>query len=281
MGSTEQSSQGRQTTTTKPWEPTTKPLQRVINRVESEIPNTKTTATEQGAFNTLTANANAGNPFTDQTMNLANNLFAGGAADANLADYNRRLSPFADGQMMGPDGSNPQLKSYLDTIGNDVSNRVNSMFAGAGRDMSGANQGQLARGLAEGMAPVLAQQYNTDIGRRFDAANSLYGAGNTTDQMKMQYGMSGIDVGNKALEARDSGANRLLDIEGMKRNLPIGNLGNISGLLTPLAQLGGRSNTNSVQSSVTTPPIGMQIAQVGTGLLSATKAPNAGWGGGK
>ncbi len=67
----------------------------------------------------------------------------------------------------------------------------------------------------------------------------------------------------------------------MKRNLPLGNLGNISGLLTPLAQLGGRSNTNSVQQSVTTPPIGMQVAQVGTGLLNATKAPTAGWGGGK
>ena len=66
------------------------------------------------------------------------------------------------------------------TITSDISNQVNSEFAGAGRDLSGLNQQTLARGLSQGLAAPLLGQYNTDVQNQLAAANSLYGAGNTT-----------------------------------------------------------------------------------------------------
>ncbi len=42
------------------------------------------------------------------------------------------------------------------------------------------NTQTLARGIAQGEAPVLANEYDTARGQQINAINSLYGAGNTT-----------------------------------------------------------------------------------------------------
>lgn len=284
MGSTEQEQKSR--TKTDPWKPTVPTLTNLVGQINGQTGNTAVTGNENAALDTLTQNAQAGNPYAPQIGNLASDLFAGGvdrsgtASDAYSA-YKDQLSPFATAQHYGPDG-NPGLKGYLDTISNDVQNRVNGMFAGAGRDFSGANLNSLARGIAEGTAPILAQQYNTDVGRQFDAANSLYGAGNTTtgllsglDQTRLGNRQTGIGVGQDALNARDSGANQLLNVEQQRRSLPLTNIGNLESLITPLAQLGGTQKSHT--TGEVTPPLGMQLVQA-YGIMNGRGG--SGWGGG-
>jgi hypothetical protein len=278
MGSTEQTQQQTGKTSQDPWKFAIPGLKNLIGQINGQMGNTGPTQNENNAFDQLTKNAQAGNPFTGDMMSFAKNLFSGGngAVDKAYQDYQKRLSPYANGDNLGPNG-NPMLKSYLDTNANDISGRVNGMFAAAGRDFSGANVNSLSRGITEGNAPILAGQYNTDVGRQFDAASSLYNGANTTQQLKTNMGMQGIGVGQQALQARDSGANQMLAIEAQRRGLPLQNIGNLSSLLTPLAQLGGKGTSSSYGSSTTTPPIGMQLVQA----ASALKAPGAGWGGGK
>ena len=69
--------------------------------------------------------------------------------------------------------ANSGLKPYLDSIAADTTQQVNGMFAGAGRDFSGMNMQTLARGIMQGQAPVVAQQYNQDKQNQIGAANAL------------------------------------------------------------------------------------------------------------
>jgi hypothetical protein len=77
-------------------------------------------------------------------------------------------------------GNNPALKAQIDQITTDATNQTNGAWAAAGRDGSPGNSQALGRGIASGVAPVLAAQYNTDVNNALGAATSLYGAGNTT-----------------------------------------------------------------------------------------------------
>lgn len=268
MGSTTQSGSTQQQS--EPWGPTQGLLKDMLGQIGNYSGNTGINPNENKAFNQLSNNAQKGNPFTGDMFGLANRLFAGGTdrtgmATNSLNAYRNQLGGYARGEHFGPEG-NPQLKGYLDTIGNDVSSRVNGQFAAAGRDMSGMNQQTLARGMAEGMAPVLANQYNQDVQTQMGAANNLYGAGNSTtgllaglDQQKLGNQMAGIGVGNQALEARNYGANQTLSVEQMRRNLPLNNIQNILGMLKPVAGLGG--SQTAITNQTMTPPIAMQAIQ--------------------
>ena len=88
-----------------------------------------------------------------------------------------QLTPYANGSMIG---NNPALQAQLAQIANDTTNQVNSAVRRGRPRIFGANQQALARGIAQGEAPVIAGQYNQDVANQLNAANSLYGAQNTT-----------------------------------------------------------------------------------------------------
>jgi hypothetical protein len=191
-------------------------------------------------------------------------LLSGGGAQANdsgissaLTDYKGLLTPYANGSMIG---NNTALQGQLDTISNDVQNRVNSMFAGAGRDLSGMNQQTLARGIAEGTAPVIASQYNTDTDRALNAANSVYGAENNTygllnsnQQQANTNAVTGIDVGSKALDAQNYGPMQTLAIEAQRRGIPLETLQTLLGTVSPVGQAFGTTNGTGTSTQQSNP----------------------------
>lgn len=279
------------TSSTTPYGAAQGSIDTILGKLGGQIGNAGINSIEKGAFDTLTANANAGNPYAGAIGDLATGLLSGGGAKDQAGNiqsaydqYKGILTPFATGANTGP-GGNPALKGYLDTISNDVSSRVNGMFAGAGRDLSGANLNSLARGIAEGTAPVLAAQYNTDIQNQLGAASSLYGAGNTTagllsglNQQDLANKQAGIDASASALAARDSAANQLLSIESAKRQLPIQNYGGLLNLIAPIGQAFATTNqqqTTTQKEDPTRAIIGAGIA--GLGLLTGN--PMAALGG--
>ena len=257
MGSSTKTTNSTQQTA--PYEPAKAGIDSLLGRLNSQIPNAELTGTETGALNTLAGNAAAGNPYANSIGDLASQLLAGGGAmdqsgqlQGGLDAYRQQLNPYASGSMVG---NNAALQNQLDTVANDVSGRVNSMFVGGGRSFSGANLNSLARGIMEGSAPILANQYNQDVANQLNAAGQLYGAGNTTSgllgglrQQDLQNRSAGIDASTAALQSRDSAANRALEVEAMRRNLPVQNYSSLLGTSAPVGQARGKTSGTQTTS---------------------------------
>ena len=251
---------GQSTTTqtqqsqTAPWQAAQPLLQGILSQAGGALGNTGLTGAETGALDKLKQNAAQGNPYAGQIGSYATSLFNGGGATAqapavqgNLQTLQGYLTPYANGSMIG---NNPALNAQLAQIQTDVGNSVNGQFAAAGRDFSGANQMAYGRGVAAGEAPVIAAQYNQDVSNQMAAANSLYGAGNTTANtlagMQQQYLANqgqGVTAAQSALDAQNHGANATLAEEAQRRGIPVQALGLLAQIGTPIGQLGQQSNS--------------------------------------
>jgi hypothetical protein len=257
MGGTSTTTQ-QQNSSTAPWAPASGALTGILGSLGSLAPGAGSlSGAQSNALNTIEANAAAGNPYAAPTANLATRLLNGGGAQnndaaisGNLANYQGLLTPFAAGSMVG---MNPALQSQLDTLRSDVTNQVNSQFAAAGRDGSPGNLQALGRGIAQAEAPVIASQYNTDIGNQLNAAQNLYGAGNTSYGLLNQNqaaananAQAGVGVGTQALDAQNYGANAILAAEAQRQGIPVSQLTTLLGAISPVAQaFGTQSGTTN------------------------------------
>ena len=279
-GTSKQESTTNQQSTTAPWLAAQPTLQGILGQINTGLSSSGgITGTENDALSRLTANAGNAGQYGAQINSLVSDLFGGGGANnqagnisGNLADYQRRLNPIADGQNIGPDG-NPALKGYLDTIANDVQTRVNGMFAGAGRDLSGANQGSLARGIASGQAPVLAAQYNTDVGNMRSAADSLYGAGNQSagllaglNQQGLMNRQAGVGLSNAANDQFNNAQKQVLEAEALRRGIPIQALGLLANIGIPIAGLGSQSSGTGTTKGTNQMSGAQQFATITQGI---------------
>lgn len=263
--------------TTNPWEPAQPALKNILGGVADVSPNL--TPTETGAFSSLTANAQAGNPYAGQIGNLATDLLGGGPDRTGLVNdaysqYRTAMDPTARGDFLDPN-KNPWFGQVTNTIGNDVQNRVNAMYAGAGRDPGGAGTyGQtIGRGVAEGVAPVFANAYQNERANQLAGINGLFGAGGATagllsglDQTALGNRQAGIGASNAALQAQNYGPSQLLAIEAQKRGIPLGILQQMTGIAAPIAGLGGQSTGTSTGSQ--TMSGAQQFAMIMQGLGS-------------
>ncbi len=262
--STTQNMQG--TSTQNPWAQAMPALQGILGGLGSQIGNYNPTSAESGALSTLQGNAQGAQNYGGQATDLANSLMSGGGTQQNagiLSDayknYQTQLNPYANGQNLDPTQS-PGMQNVLDTIRSDVSNQVNGQFAGAGRDMSGYNQQALARGISQGEAVPLLNQYNQNVQNQIGAAGSLYGAGGQTaqglqgfNQQGFQNQATGLDTAlNGIPAAQNNQANQILQVGQTARQMPLQNLGMLEGLTVPLAGLGGTTNTTGTQQGTST-----------------------------
>jgi len=250
-GETKQST--TQNSTTAPWLAAQPALQGILGQIGTGLGNTGTTSAENGALNTLESNAGQASQFAPAITSFANNLLSGGNANAQagniqggLSTLQNQLTPYANGSMVG---NNPALKAQLDTIMSDVGNNVNGQFAAAGRDFSGANQQAYGRGVAQGVAPVLANQYNQDVANQLNAANTLYGAQNSTsgllsglNQQGLANQQAGVTAAQSANDANNAGANQTLAAEAARRGIPVQALGLLAQIGIPIANLGSQNS---------------------------------------
>src|SRR3954453_5060612 len=252
MGGQSSSTQTQQSQTA-PWQAAQPMLQSILGQIGTGLNNTGLTTAETGALDKLQANAAQGNPYAGQIAGYAQSLLNGGGANAqagnlqgNLGTFQSQLTPYANGSMIG---NNPALAAQLAQIQSDVSNSVNGQFAAAGRDFSGANQMAYGRGVAAAEAPVIAAQYNQDVANQINAANALYGAGNTTagtlsglQQNYLANQGQGAAAAQSALDAQNYGANATLAAEAQRRGIPVQALGLLAQIGVPIAGLGKQSS---------------------------------------
>jgi hypothetical protein len=260
MGGTTQTQERTTSQQTQPWAPAQPVLTGILGQLGNVNPNL--TGAENSALAGLSANSGILSQFTPQATSLATNLLNGGTDRTGMindayAQYQKALQPFANGDYVNP-ASNPALQGYLGTIQNDVTNQVNGMFAGAGRDLSGANLQTLARGISQGEAPVLNDAYNTARNQQLGAINSLYGAGNTTggllsqfDQTRLANEQAGLGAARTAQGFANDPYNQQLGIEAQRRGIPLSTLQAMAGIATPIAGLGQTSTGTSTQTTST------------------------------
>jgi len=272
-----------QSSQTQPWAPAQPLIGGILGQLGGALPQAALSADESAALSGLEANARAGNPYAPGIGALAGDLFAGGPDRGGLASdayggYQAALAPFARGDYLDP-ASDPALQGYLGTIADDVTNRVNGMFAGAGRDLSGANQQALARGLAQGEAPVLADAYNRARTDQLAAIDKLYGAGGQTagllsnlDQAALANRQAGVGVAGSAIDAELDPYNRLLAAQAQRRGIPLDALQRIAAMAMPIAGLGHSSTGTSEET--TNVPLADKLAgwtAMGLGALGKFK----------
>ncbi len=274
----ESKSQQQTSQTNQPWAPAIPGLEALTGAVTNQIGNVGPSGADTSALNQLQNNANQGNPYASQIGGVANGLLGGGpdrtgmvndaynqygaASSAGLNDYKSALSPYTSANYTDP-MSNPGMQGLLNTIQNRTRDSVNSTFAGAGRDLSGMNIKTLASGMAEGLAAPLFNQYNQNVSTQRGAQDALYGAQSGTaqnqfnagtgtagilsglDQTKFGNQQAGVGVANDANAAANYAPMQTLAIEAMRRGIPLESLGNIAGILGPIAGLGGTQQGTS------------------------------------
>ena len=286
MGGTSKQSQTSQASATKnPWEPAIPGLQAIASGVTNQVGAANVNGIEDSALNRLSQNARGGNPYAPQVGVLANDLLAGGKDRTGIVSdaysgLQNNIGATARGDYVDP-ANNPFYSKLTSTVSNDIQNRISGMFAGAGRDFSGAHIGTMARGISEGVAPVFANQWNKERDNHLNAASALYGAGNTTggllsgmDQTAFGNRQAGVDAAGAALRANDSDAMQQLAIEAMRRGIPMDQYAKATGILGPMGGLGGTQFGNSATQGEHT----MSPAQQAWGWMNAFGNLNKSWG---
>jgi hypothetical protein len=276
MGGTSTSSSTQQSSTS-PWATGQTAVNGLMGQLSPLIANSGLNSAESGAINQLTQNASVGNPYASSIGALATNELAGGGATAQapalqqgLSTLQSELNPYASGSMIG---NNSALQGQLNAINTGVTNQVNSEFAGSGRLGSPGNSEALGLGIAQGDAPVIANQYNQDVANQLSAANALYGAQNTTsgaltglNQQVLSNQQQGVTTAQDALTAQNYGPLAILAAQQEGQSIPAQNLGLLAQIGIPIAGLG--TNSTGSATGTQTESGAQQFQQIAGGLGS-------------
>lgn len=260
---------------TDPWDVTIP----YITDFLGKVPNAQgPTADQIGAIDDLKTQVSAGNPNAGAIMDLANDQLGtqsqSGMVKTGYEDLTRRLTPTADGSNLDLE-NNAYLQRLLTQVGDDAAMRTNAQFAAAGRDLSGANQMAVGKGVTQAQLPLLLDQYNRELARSDAAARDLYGASGTTassitalDAAANAERAKGIDTTNAALEAQAYGPTQILNLDEQLKGLTYDELDRIAALLYPAAKLGEQSSGTGTSKMKST-GFGLSLADIGkvmTGL---------------
>ena len=273
MGTSKQET--TQQSKTSPWEPAQPVLQGILGQLQTALPNTGLTGAENAAITGATNNAyDWTNQYAPQIGNYATSLLGGGGAtdkagnvNQNYMDYKANTQGLASNTNYDP-RTTPGMSDLISTLTGDITQGVNGQFAAAGRDFSGANSQALGRGLTQGLAPVLLNQYNANRDAQQGAASNLYSAGNTNagiqtglQQQKLANQGQGVNAAGAAMDANNAGYNATMQAEAQRRGIPVQALGLLTQIGIPIAGLGGQS-TGTSSTTKTASPL-EQAMQVG------------------
>lgn len=258
MGAKTSSTSQNTSSTTTPYGPAQGSIDSIFSNLKGIDPNL--TGDQSGALDSIVSYAkNSGNQFQPGINNTVNTAFAGGGPDRSsipLDAYNalqNNTAATVRGDYLDPT-KNPFFNQTTATIGNDVQSRINAMYAGSGRDPSGAGSyiPNLGRGIAEGTAPVFANQYNAERTNQINAQNNLFTGGQQTgsilsglDQQRFGNQVQGVGLAQQANNAAIAPQNAILQAEAQRTGLPLSILQQIAGIAGPLGAQFGTTNSNS------------------------------------
>lgn len=281
MTDSTQTTQQSQQSQTSPWAPAQGLLTNLIGSYGNQ--STAVTPGQSSAINNLTSSTSNLPDFTGSATNSVNNLLnssnagqvgllqnANNQLQTNLgatADPNNAINPLTD----------PGISDALAAVNKGVTNSVKSVYAGSGRDPSGAGSfaGSLASGLAQGEAPIITSQYNTDKANQMNAANTLFSGANTTasgisnlNSSALQNQLAGLGAAGTVPTIAGQNANAQLGAANTAYSLPYANLAALLSPSTAIAGLGGQSTGSGTSTQTSSPSF---LSSLGTMLSDGGK----------
>ena len=220
-------------------------------------------------------------PYAPQIGSFASDLLGNGERTGMVRDaysgLQAGLTPYTT--MESDPYKNEAFTKATGFMSDDIMDRIKSQYAGAGYSPVGVGDfgKTVGEGIARGVAPTWLQAYNDLENRKLGAVQGLYNAGNQTASALTDMGARGIGASTAAQQAKDSGAERLLSIESMRRGLPLQNIAQLQDLIVPMAQLGGTSNMQGTTTGTTESetPLWQQLVGAGVGGLGALSKTGA------
>lgn len=241
-------------------------LQGILGQLNTQLPNTGATGAQGNAIDQINANNARFSSFAPSITGITNELLAGGGANDQAGNVNQNYLAYRDATQPLASNTNydpystPGFREAVDTMRNDITNQVNGSFAAAGRDFSGANFNALGRGIASGIAPTIASQYNQNVQNQQGAAGNLYNAGNTNagilsglQQQSLANKQAGVGSIGTGLDASNAAAKSTLEAEAQRLGIPLQNLGLLANIGIPIAGLGGQSEGTATTTQQMSP----------------------------
>lgn len=283
---TEQSQQSQ----TRPWDQAMPLISNLLNRYGST--DTAVTPAQTAASTNLLSSTNSLPNFTPQATSAVNSLFSSSNAPqvGLLSDaYNAQksnLGGYASGNYLNP-WSTPGFSDAINTAISDTTKAVKGVYSGAGRDPSGAGSfaGSLGRGITQGIAPTISNQYNANLSTMMGANRDLMsGAGSTAqgisglNQTDLQNRLAGITAGGAIPGLSMSPALAQLSAANTAYGLPFSNLAQLLQPSVALASLGQNSTGTSNATQTSSPSLmdslssGFKLGGTGLSALSALMA---------
>lgn len=282
-GQDQQTQQQTQASKTDPWAPAQPALMDLLKRYGGM--STDVTGGQSQALASLTGAAsgipNFGNAATGTLANLwgSDTSPQVGMLTGAFNQLNNNIGGTASGAELDPYNT-PGFSDAINTMTNDITNKVKGVYAGSGRDPSGAGSfaGSLGRGLTQGISPTIAAQFNQNKQNQLGAANTLFGAGGTTaggitqqQQVPLTNAMQALGLIPAATNAYTAPATAQLGAANTAYSQPWTNLQSLLGPLMGIAGL-GQSSSGTSNTVNTTPQNTMSniLGGVtgGVGLLS-------------
>lgn len=256
-----------QQSSTKPWEAAMPLVNSLLSKYSGA--NTDVTNPQSSAVQSLLSATGGLSNFAPQATNAINTIFGtdnspqvGMLTDAYSA-VKRNLSPTAAGENLNP-YSTPGFSDAINTAISDATKATKGVYAGSGRDPSGAGSfaGSLARGITQGVAPTIANQYNQNYSNMVGANNSLLtGAGttasgiNTLNNSRVGALLSGIQGASAIPGLATAPGMAQLGAANTAYGLPFANLAQLLQPSIALAGLGSQSSGTSHGEQTSTPSL--------------------------
>ncbi|MFA6267863.1 MAG: tail fiber domain-containing protein [Pseudolabrys sp.] len=283
-GEDSQTTSQSQQSSTEPWAKAQPLLTNLISKYQGL--NTDVTSGQKSALDTLQAGAGAvPTDLGSQSTGAINNLFSSsttpqvGMLSSALGGLKSNLASAADPNNINPYNT-PGFSDAMNTATSDAMKAIKGVYAGSGRDPSGAGSfaGSAARGVLQATAPILQAQFNTNRANQQGAAQSLYSG--ETGTAGAITGQEQIPLANQlqAIQAAPTAASNYTvpgQLQTSAANAAYSQpWANLAQLLQAGTSLGGMgSQSTGTGTSTTTQPQStlsniMGAAAGGTGILS-------------
>ena len=283
MTSSSKTTNQSQSSQTRPWEESMPLIGSLLSQYGSLDPSV--TANQGGALTNL-ANSVSNLPnFGAQGTESINKLFASdsspqvGMLQSAYGDLKTNLGGTASGANLDP-YKTPGFSDAINRVIADATNKTKSVYAGSGRDPSGAGSfaGSLAEGITSGVAPTIASQYGQNYQNMISANNQLFsGAGNTASgitnlrQSDLSNYLTGIQGAGAIPGLYSSPAQAQYAVANQQYSQPYQNLAQLLQPTTALASLGQNSTGTGTSTQTSNPSLMSNIGQ-GVGILGSLMA---------
>jgi hypothetical protein len=251
-----------------PWDETIPYLQDYLGQLGG-LDTSGLSADQTAALGSLKDIYSQGSPYSTQLNTLANDMATGPESQSGMIKdaygaLQGYLTPYAEGKFLDFK-ENPYVNDMLTNVGDSVQQRVNAMFAGAGRDLSGMNMKSVASGVTQAQLPILADLYSKEQDRALNAANTLYSGGLNAaqgiqglDTSALQTRAGALPIMDASLQSQLWGPQGIFNTEQTASDAPFSELAQLGNLLLPVAQL-GQQQQGTGKSSTTGFNIGAKL----------------------